>query len=201
MKAKLLILFFFFAAFATKGQIGVQGHYHSLNSVEEQSATYNSFTAGLDYWFRASRVRLEFRPFLGFETLNSRTTDQSFQGLSFEFQTLFYPMDWFNDCQCPTFGKTNDFVKKGFFFTVAPYIGTPIAAPAEWESATDIVWGAKAGAGIDIGLSDYVTVSPFARLIYLHDQFTRPAGVDRSGTAAFQVGLILGFRWDTENFY
>jgi hypothetical protein len=201
MRTKVLILFFFFTASLAKGQVGIQGHYFSLNSNGEQSEIYNSFTAGADYWFRLKNVRLEFRPFVGYERLQGRNSDQSFQSISLEFQTFFYPMDWFNDCQCPTFGKTNDFIKKGFFFTAAPYVGFPISASNGATTATDLVWGLKAGVGIDIGLSDYVTISPIARLAYFHDQISRLEGVDRQGSIGFQVGLILGFRWDTENFY
>lgn len=187
------------AAYATKGQVSIQAHYHSLESIEEQPAPYNSFTAGLDYWFRMRQVRLEFRPFLGFESMHSRNADQNFRGLTLEFQTLFYPMDWFNDCQCPTFGKSNDFVKKGFFFTVAPYATMPVVRPTDWENS-DLLWGVKAGAGLDIGFSDYVTVSPVARLMYMHDQMNRRADIKRSSTIAFQFGIILGFRWDKKNF-
>lgn len=200
MRTKLLILFFFCAGFGIKAQIGIQGHYYSLSSVDEQSGVYNSFTGGIDYWFRLPRVRLEFRPFLGAEFLDNRTDDRSFRGLTFEMQTLFYPMDWFNDCQCPTFGKTNDFIKKGFFFTVAPFGSLPISSPDNWEAASEFIWGVKAGAGIDIGLSDYVTLSPFIRLSYFNDQIIRPANVDKSSSIAFQMGIILGLRWDTENF-
>lgn len=201
MRTKVLILFFFFSASLVKGQVGIQGHYYSLNSTGEQSEIYNSFTTGVDYWFRLKNVRLEFRPFIGYENLQSRNTDQSFQGVSLEFQTFFYPMDWFNDCKCPTFGKTNDFIKKGFFFTVAPYAGFPISDSNDAKVAADLVWGIKAGVGIDIGLSDYVTISPLARLAYFHDQIPRLEGIDRQGSIGFQLGLIVGFRWDTENFY
>lgn len=200
MRAKLLILFFFFAGFTTKGQIGLQGHYHTLNSLDEQSTVYNSFTGGLDYWFRLPRVRLEFRPFLGVEHLQSRSSNLSFQGLTFEMQTLFYPMDWFNDCQCPTFGKTNDFIKKGFFLTVAPFASTPISTPEAWDSGAEFIWGLKAGAGLDIGLSDYVTLSPFIRLAYFNDQIIRRADIEKSSSITFQVGILLGLRWDTQNF-
>lgn len=200
MRAKLLILLCFLTFSIGKAQIGIQGHYYSMSSQGEQSQVFNSFTGGVDYWFRMDRVRLEFRPFLGFESLQSRETDIGMQSLSFEFQTLFYPMDWFNDCQCPTFGKSNDFVKKGFFFTVAPYVGRLLNDPENWEQSSDWAWGLKAGAGLDIGLSDYVTITPFARMMYVVDHFTQTVASNKNGQLGFQVGLILGLRWDEQNF-
>ena len=132
--------------------------------------------------------------------MSDRGSELSLQGLTFEMQTLFYPLDWFNDCQCPTFGKTNDFIKKGFFFTVAPFVSSAISTPDSWNSASDLIWGLKAGAGLDVGLSDYVTLSPFVRLSYFNDQIIRQSDVDKSSSITIQVGILLGLRWDTQNF-
>ena len=127
---------------------------------------------GVDYWFRLKKHRVEFVPELSItrftriwekETLNDQITS-NFIGL--HFNTNFYIFDLKGDCDCPTFSKDGHDMAKGFFIQVAPginYIANAYKSDTETKRASDIAPSVGIGIGVDIGLSDFLTITPMVK--------------------------------------
>ena len=80
-----------------------------------------------------------------------------------------YPLDFFNDCNCPTFSKDGNVITKGFYWVIAPGVSlnqkkTIYETSGGSTSGTDnrqLNFHAGVGAGLDIGIADIFTISPF----------------------------------------
>jgi hypothetical protein len=219
----------------SQAQIGFRASYQSMQSLswEETVAEMqgqnqarplwdNGVHYELDYWFRLRNVRVEFFPALGFsrhQMINNAfgLADEDFQlqVYRFAFHTQLYPFDFFGDCDCPTFSKQNPFFKKGFFLSVSPALS--LLNPRLSDDLADSrIWtpGITIGAGIDIGFSDFITLTPFAQYGYdlnaswegISDfipEENRTSDSSELDTAApvmlerWQIGARLGFRWRT----
>jgi hypothetical protein len=121
---------------------------------------------GLDYWFRLPRRRIEFLPQIGYSRYTSPSSNLfNFKGSSIDaaFNVQIYFMDLAEDCDCPTFSKQGGLVKKGLFFTVAPlakfftFQGSNETVNA---SIKEFAPGLKIGMGLDIGITDMITITP-----------------------------------------
>ena len=190
----------------------------------------NTFQVSIDYWFRLKNVRVEFLPEISYHKM-----DASYEGVSgtdfgtsgdfninyfqLNFNTQIYPFDFKGDCDCPTFSKDGDVLKKGFFIRVAP--GMSVISNTEsfdWNTIGGIISGQssdnylglnlRAGIGLDIGVSDFFTVTPILQYTYTRaDDFSNyfdtepgaPAGI--SSFTQFYAGIRLGFRFDELNKY
>lgn len=181
----------------------------------------------IDYWFRLKKKRLEFHPsisygafdgFVGppFYSLNQPDlgiVNFNLQALGFQFKTNIYPFDFGTDCDCPTFGKQGPALHKGFFIQLAPGISYVRASsqPNYYETAAfkDQAWlpTIGLGAGIDFGVSKFLTVSPTLTYRRSLDNFHWAAleqiadlpfeyGSSRAHLAALQFAIRLGFRLD-----
>ena len=213
-------------------QIGVSAHYNSMNAQDWEypvsdftSANTNligdGWSVGLDYWFRLKDARVEF-----FATLQYSQFDQydqpallSLNNESFEFifKTNFYLLNFIDDCNCPTFSKQNNFLQKGFFLQVAPGVGWLQQHTEVFDLATNTqlnldntstLFSIGIGAGVDIGLSDLITVTPIVSYRYYPSVSWEPEGNYTSPVAAntdtaigqFQAGIRLGIRLDFNKF-
>lgn len=143
--------FFLFSLPRPAAQVAAgAGHHLPLNG---EDASFTRFS--LHYQTRLSRVRLEFLPGIHYQKYWTREHSTEAAGLI--VPVLLYPLDFLNDCDCPTFSKKGEWFKKGFYFKVTP----------AWSSFTrsaeplSSVFSTGAGAGIDFGLSDFITFSPF----------------------------------------
>jgi hypothetical protein len=178
------------------------------------------YQVSVDYWIRLPDVRIEFFPELRYASLSAspQTTfdnaKMNWQSLSLHATTNVYLLDFFGDCDCPTFSKQDPFFKKGFFLQVSPgahylmqsYRSGP-ALGLELDQ-NDWAFSFGLGAGIDIGLSDWITLTPYGRITRLFGaQWTGFDYLPYLGNEVFGVlsqpntiwlpeaGMRLGLRW------
>lgn len=193
-------------------QVGISVGYESMSvpSYEQQFELNDPFlgkgyAVGIDYWLRLKNYRVEFFPELSFA--QHRRTDSvlfgnevkfDFKRYAFSLNTNIYPFDFLGDCDCPTFSKQNTFFKKGFFLQVSPSVArwqNTWEQPAVSTKASSTTFGVGLGAGLDIGLSDFATITPFVR-------YTRHFGLpmpffttDDYDVNLLVAGLRFGARW------
>lgn len=221
------------ATAALSAQWGVTGIHQWARDGFRSSAFLEggSFQQGqeiaLDYWFRLREKRLEFHPTISYGVFdgflgppsrslpqnNSSAVNFNLQELGFQFKTNIYPFDFGTDCDCPTFGKQGPALHKGFFIQLAPGISYVRATsqPNYYESAAfkDQAWlpTIGLGAGIDFGVSKFLTVSPTITYRRSLGQFQWEAleqiddlpfeyGSSKAHLAALQFSIRLGFRLD-----
>lgn len=185
MKAKLwlLSLSLFLQWQALHGQIGFKTAYASRQSLGfELVNTFNQTTEvptvdpgleySLDYWFRLKNVRLEFIPELQFARYQVSLLENPRMDVnqySFLLNLLFYPLDWNNDCDCPTFSKTGSWFTRGFYVALSPGVVFIDQKPLFSDLVPDSSPGFTAGVGIgiDFGVLDWITLSPELGARYL----------------------------------
>lgn len=184
MNKKLLSAFvFMLIGCSLSAQYGIRVKYASQSGevldfsktiLETQDDIYsNSIELGLDYWLKPFEKRIEFIPELAYSFSNYESDkvalDQS--AFSFILNTRAYPMDLGSDCDCPTFSKEGSFVTKGFYFELSPGImyNTQSLETSSWpmdreafsSSISDLAFRLGIGAGLDIGISNLLTINPF----------------------------------------
>lgn len=213
----LAIAFSFLCSFGVSAQIGIVGSFQTfkagdwekliLQDLPNQSGLYPiyGFGIGIDYWFRLKKRRIEFTPELSYSHL-----DGSFDGitakhdlLSFFFFTNVYPFDLASDCDCPVWSKEGNFFSRGFFLQLAPgasYLHSDTSEKDIFPDAgNNLILGGAIGAGLDLGLSDFLTVTPVARFYFYPkatwDNTAAPGNAD-TNIQQFFAGLKISFRWD-----
>jgi len=224
MLRKYLLLFHFvLITFALQAQFGINASYRINdmpeligtdinNPAQEENLLESGFNLGLDYWIPLSNIRIELLPELNYgrytRTFESQSTLKA-QFFNFFFNVNFYLFDLMGDCDCPTFSKQGSPLSKGFFAQISPgfsFVDTAIKETD--ESAGD--WGFNLGAGIgmDIGLSDLITLTPmagvryypnteFAGMYLVEDGSSGGSKLDNQfDILQWHAGLRLGFRLD-----
>ena len=167
----------------------------------------------VDYWFKAlPDYRLEMMPALTYSraTYTNSSTDWQLTTIGLQLNTNLYPFDLEGDCDCPVWSKSEPVFKKGFFVQLSPgvrNVGT--SRTVREDSGGQVVGSANAlvpflglGAGMDIGFSDLITVSPLVR--YVRAFSTEwPELVDLPGSLPYagdlsmwEFGVRLGIRLD-----
>ncbi|RMG81225.1 MAG: hypothetical protein D6714_13310 [Bacteroidetes bacterium] len=209
---KISLLFCFLLPFLAPAhaQIGISAGVQNFDApdwfdLETGSATdpFWGAQAGIDYWFRLKNQRVEFLP----ELSASRHSGDFGSGeltatfFNFRFNTNFYFFDFNNDCNCPTFDKGGNFFTKGFFIQLSPGISRltlkndPGNAPVE---SSDYALSFGIGAGLDIGLSKLITLTPLVRYRYFPGAKSEVFMVKepvRSAIRQLYAGIRLGIRW------
>ena len=203
------------AAAGMYAQIGIIGGYQTFRAdnwerfyiENEPRAIYpiSGYQIGIDYWFRLKKRRIEFTPELSFASMEGKagTNSLSHTTFGFYFFTNVYPFDLASDCDCPVWSKDGNFFTKGFFVQLAPGFSlfnnqSTNSAGGESFDGTSYHVGGAVGAGLDIGLSDFFTLTPLARYYLFpsahwdHALFTLNSDAD---IHQFFAGLKLGFRW------
>lgn len=225
----LLLISFLACVFHLNAQLGLTGSAlfneapdwtYPIASTDGTSPLGNGWAVGVDYWIPLGQTRIDLLPELNFgrseQTLEIAGIPHEFTQNAFNFylNTNFYVLDLEGDCDCPTFSKSGDFFQKGFFLQVSPGVSYFQYAIQTQESAsvdiTDdaVAFSIGAGMGLDIGLSDVLTLTPTAGFRYyfpsewagLEDIFP-PAEPDllfktESAIQQFWAGLRLGVRFD-----
>jgi len=134
---------------------------------------------GLAYWFRLKKRRLEFYPEVfasvqqsagAYESVTSENNPKlSRKTIGLQMTIQAYPMDFANDCNCPTFSKDGNFLTKGFFVGISPGYAihrlsfTSLEQDQIVSSSTYRLGGFL---GIDIGINTLITISPLLYLNY-----------------------------------
>ncbi len=156
-----------------EGQFGAQIELGpSLYSVPQDIPDYQidntvHYGLGPSYWFRLKHRRVEFSPtfLVLYNEANSISNAISLQEIQFKLAIPihFYPMDFNDDCNCPTFNKQGQFFKKGFHFILNPAF---MQSNQQYKTNSGKVKNSEyafvlgAGAGIDVGLNKSWTFSP-----------------------------------------
>lgn len=204
----------------------------AINNLVDKAPAFeqNGLQIGVDYWFRLKNKRLEFLPELSFYQLRAVLEsevipDYSFAGdlkaniFQVHFNTQIYPFDFAGDCDCPTFSKEGDLFKKGLFIRLAPGLSfanfneerTDVTIAGSNTISTNsggIAPTLRGGIGLDIGVSDFFTITPIIQYTYTFDiggfEFFNISGSDDlllSEITQLYFGIRLGFRFDELNKY
>jgi hypothetical protein len=177
----------------------------------------NGLSFGLDYWFRLPNQRVEFTPEINYQSNSSNyfydplNFDLNSTMVSFFANTNFYIFDFKGDCNCPTFSKRGPELQKGFFLRISPgitYFNNKLESEVASYQNQSFTFSIGAGAGIDFGVSDLLTITPIAMLRYYpeiewRDIFTINVGInewdypkDKTTLSQIYVGLRIGMRFD-----
>lgn len=207
----LTLIFVIFVLYSGMSQFGVQAivgfNYFQENNTQQAVIPSNSlhYSIGPSYWFRLKNKRIEFNPAIVFDYNKSNYTQNNFgvssineYNVSFNIPILIYPLDFGNDCHCPTFNKSGHFFEKGFYFLIYPAIPYSFKKINETDSSfsksfTSFQLGL--GAGIDIGFNNKWTLSPaimiskIFRDAYSFDTDSR--NVFESGDSRYRLDFIL----------
>ncbi len=241
---QFLILVLFALAFQVQAQIGISASYLNQDVPEWESIAIEQYgneaenkflnfglEAGLDYWFRFKNFRVEFFPTVSYAVFNSKfvnphidlsTAEGKYTSNNFglHLKTNVYPLDFEGDCDCPTWKKDGNVIKKGWFIQL---IGGARSMNNSYEFSTfsetqkSIVYEAGIGTGLDIGISEFLTITPYLNYILTFNaewESLEKLASDAAGFATtddlnlnptdmnrLAFGIRLGFRFDELNKY
>jgi hypothetical protein len=167
------------------------------------------------YWFRLPEKRVEFLPTVYFASSSTDDnvvdrTQIQLREYGFEFKVNVYPFDFGGDCDCPTFGKQGPQLEKGFYIQLSPgYAVYDLNGEGfEFGSGNGITYGG--GIGLDIGLSNLLTITPYANArvgtglllndLVVTDVNGQALGVRQPKLTTFQVGIRALFRFDHRRY-
>lgn len=213
-------------------QVGVSGFYVSNQADGWESSVKDNagdpvvalpgqgWQAGIDYWFRLKKKRVEFLPTLAFSAAEQQLISPSgidqevnfvMRQLSFFWHTQLYLLDLGSDCDCPTFSKDGNSLKKGLFLQLSPGLSyfsfSAEGYPVDFDDR-HVAPGIGAGLGLDLGFSDFLTVTPMFRVLHFpsttweglsgngSDVINVPGVSDETSLWQYQAGLRVGFRPD-----
>lgn len=222
----VFIFILFMLPFVGFSQIGIkfsidQAIYDDWNSLTgEENLLKTQYGIGIEYWLRLKNVRVEFFPELFYAQSNHERRLETFDDFDFKiksgallFKTHLYIMDFYGDCNCPTFSKDGNFLTKGFFLAVSPAIRfeqrTLDALDDSFHGKSAQIYGQiQFGAGVDLGLTETLTITPFFNYIITPSvqwedigiAFTDPilSEIDDglSLHRAMQIGIKFNYRMD-----
>ncbi len=180
-------------------QATVQADASDIGSLRGQSGV----EAALHYWWRLPEHRLEFFPEVSYALVSVESSSplSEVQRYGLSIPVRAYVLDFVSDCDCPTFSKQNDLFKDGFFLQLSGgYFFSRANDTTTGDGTTD--WsgtlGGSLGMGLDIGLSDLVTLTPMVNYSLYGD----PSGdqgqphIDKE----WRIGLSATFRPDYKKF-
>ncbi len=183
MKYLLTLSLVLFLSGAASAQFGLNATYRSnaapdwqfVHFFEEEALLPASAIAiGLDYWIPLKAVRIDLLPELNFSrmsnSLDSRANTQfDNTWLSLFLNTNIYFLNLEGDCDCPTFSKSGGLLEKGLFLQLSPgatWMRNQVEAEGQSLDSDEMAFSIAAGLGLDFGLSDLLTITPFAGLRY-----------------------------------
>lgn len=204
MKSFLFSILILSCLTSLQAQYGMSAQYVSAKvgssaAAGNQTVNTQGFNAGLNYWLRLRNVRIEFFPELAYGLLKTDQIeglpDLTLQKWSFTIPASFYLLELKGDCHCPTFSKQNDLVKKGLFVQL---IGSVQNQRSKTAATLDSNWqqnlAAGIGAGLDIGISDFITLTPLVQ--YLQTVASSKAPEIPGTESAIRAGIRMSFRPD-----
>lgn len=229
MTRTIFSLLFLSFGISVSAQIGITAAGSTIRATDWQRTfqeEYNTdnalfltgYDVGLNYWFRLKNKRVEFFPTIArseyntyFDPTGRATAPQdeliafgtSFTG--FHFDTRIYPFDFASDCDCPVWSKQNDVLKKGFYLMLSP--GVDYVEVSQQEVVTsDWLFTVSGGIGLDLGISDLLTVTPFVNIRYTPEVdgdvlFPNEAlGNDFDDVIRLIGGLAINLRFDGDKY-
>ena len=214
-----LITCIFLLPIICSGQIGIRSFYQ-LNSAPawndffsnvrgEDTRLYpRSLSVAVDYWFRLPDQRIEFYPYISFHEAKQSLPNGAAPPIEIGLRQLgvgvyshIYPLDLVSDCICPTFNKEGGLLKKGLFIVLgagADYSQKNLNQRGYYDGNID--FKTSVGLGLDIGISELITISPIVQFQYYpsvswHELSSEVNNVE-SSLQQWQLGLRLGLRPD-----
>lgn len=172
------------------------------------------YGAGVDYWFTLKKKRIEFLPELSYSYSGNfidNATEASFNRYSFQIHTQIYALDLNEDCNCPTFAKQGPSINKGFFIHFTPGVSyqqfaftldknSPSSEINQKIKSNQILWSAGIGLGLDLGLSELITLTPMASYYFYgsgdYKLSDEEGGTVNTSFTQWQFSARLGFRFD-----
>ena len=180
--------------------------YNDITDVLSESSIAQGIELGVGYWFRLKEKRLEFHPQLIYTT---QDVDVSLQSYGAELTTTVYPLDWHGDCNCPTFSKEDGLVKQGWHIGVImggmyqEFETTllDIVPPGEYQFDR-FAFRLGIMTGLDIGISNLLTITPQVRLLYWSGNDWSGNQFDLLASSTFLVhpGIQCLLRFDKKNY-
>ena len=221
---RLIWIFLLFVSAQTYGQIGISGQYswndadawaipNEGSGSQEANLLGDGWSVSVDYWLRLKNVRIEFFPTLQYSQYNmypsGQTTTLDNQAIEFLVKTNFYLLNFLDDCDCPTFSKQNSILDRGFFVQLQGGVGR-MQQQLEVQdiSSTSTYTALGAGLGIDIGISDLVTITPqigyrwVPSLSIENNELEKnlPEVDTETSISQLQAPVRLGFRLDYKGY-
>ncbi len=187
-----------YAQFGLRAQYGF-ADFTADAPIRDRVDSQNGYEVGLHYWFRLKNKRLEFFPEISYAALDqdqpgaAEALSFTYRRLGVRFPARIYPLDFASDCDCPTFSKQNDLIKKGFFVELAPgyfYDQSSISQIDREDSHGQAE--VSLGVGLDIGINDLVTITPLVS--YAWGMLAPEQGISLQNVA--RVGLCVTLRPD-----
>jgi hypothetical protein len=165
---------------------------------------------GLDYWFRLKKRRVEFMPEITVGTSSTnygqdeRIAKVDLLKFGFNFHTQIYALDLEGDCNCPTFSKQGPSINKGLFFHLTPgieyhsySITLPLISSAIAPGTNSVVGKIGLGMGLDLGISDLITITPQVSYYYLTKiEWDTFVYLPETNPSQLQFSVRLGLRND-----
>ena len=196
------------------GQVGVniKTLFGQSNTLDTVKISQDGMHASVEYNFRLKEKRLEFRPGIGYRfTWNGAKEDGYFRSFDIDLNTAIYPFDFGGDCHCPTFSKSGDLFKKGFFLELNPGVGYQVLSRLRSDPddpsklpirSKNIEWKIGGTAGLDIGLSDHYTLTPLLSGTLLSSSDwdgLRQDGSNGQLTEYFYLGTGVRFTYSSDD--
>lgn len=212
MRMKLIIILItclsWMAYYDCIAQVIIRANYQSVDAHDlyndGETDKVSGMEFGMGYWFRLKQKRLEFLPQLTYSYLSGR---QSLKEIGIQLQGVIYPLDFQGDCNCPTFSKEHDLLTNGL------HTGLILGGGYRWTTFSDMAmnesWNLIAPyagllLGLDIGLSNLLTLTPELRYVHRFGGDWSSASTTTSfhqrSHGTLMTGLRAGLRLDRKNY-
>ena len=220
----VVISMLLFTGLSANAQFGLRASYNLNNAPawdqvfsEALNRDVNIFSSSqsltLDYWIRLPNHRVEFYPNISYHGaqmtirpgVGQLDLPMKLQQIGGGLLAHIYPLDFTGDCDCPTFSKQGGLFKKGFF--ILGGLGADYSLK-DWDrsglSDGNIDIKGSIGLGMDIGITDLFTISPFIQFQRYFDvsghDLSNLFNLDDSNISSsinqLQLGIRVGFRPD-----
>ena len=179
---KIFLILLLFIPFTSKAQIGIGAGgtlnrakgwiITDLNNNMKYDLPGNSLFLSLNYEFSIQNYRIAFVPEIGGALFENEIIDLgTFKNktLRFQLNTHIYFLDFKGDCDCPTFSKKGNPLKKGLFLNISPgvsYFANTVETPSSNITDNLIKPNIGAGLGYDIGVNENITITTFANAYF-----------------------------------
>lgn len=194
-------------AFPASAQWGVNVRYLNGNAeiLDRENISQDGMHASLEYHFRLSEKRLEFHPGAGYRfSFPSSEKDGNIKAWDVDLAASVYPFDFGGDCDCPTFSKEGNLVKKGFFLELIPGMSYQLLSRLRSQpddpsrlpiKSKNFVFKMGGAAGLDIGLTENYTLTPLISATWLSaSEWDGLLSDGSSATLDDQMNLGFGLR-------
>ena len=216
----LIILMFFLYACIAKGQIDLSLNYqrpHFTDWDQVVNERYQDdthlfsqvFGATVAYRYYPFDFRLGFTPEIGISFIQEDRASVFYQAnyqlMQFQLGVpiQIFPFDFYGDCNCPTFGKQNDFLQKAVYFKFIPAVSFDRLSYGDgtWIRTTDLSWSIGGAIGLNFAINDRITIAPeFGYHELLGHEWNgfaawheQPAALDNTAAYGYRFSIRFSF--------